>query len=144
MSTEESDFERVSEMIKEKPKRSFKDSFLLILAAILILAGGAWQYHVLIDLLLFIPEELVPIVLLQAVEGFYFGVLMAALLFVSSAVMYLVNQKIGAVGGLICSGIGFFVPGSGFVIGPILGLIAGFDILMVSKPPEVGDPNEIL
>ena len=144
MSTDESNFERVSDMIKEKPKRSFKNSFLLILAAILILAGGAWQYHISFDLFLFIPEELVPIVFLQAVEGFYFGVLMASLLFVSSAVMYLVNQKIGAVAGLICSGIGLFVPGSGFVIGPFLGIIAGFNILMVSKPPEAGDPNEIL
>jgi len=144
MSTNGSSDERVSIMIKDRPKRPFKDPFLLMLAGILILGGGTWQWLLLNDSLLFYSEELIPLLLMQAIEGFYFGVLMATLLFVSSGVMCLANQKIGAVAGLICSGVGFFVPGSGFIIGPILGLIAGFDILMVSKPPEVGDPKEVL
>ncbi|MDO8124026.1 MAG: hypothetical protein Q6364_06570, partial [Candidatus Hermodarchaeota archaeon] len=80
----------------------------------------------------------------QTVEGFYLAIILGSLLFVSSAVMLLVNRQIGAVIGLICSVIGFFIPGSGFFIGPILGLIGGFDVLMVSKPPSVGDPNEVL
>ena len=58
--------------------------------------------------------------------------------------MLFFNRQIGAVIGLICSGVGFFIPGSGFIIGPIFGLIAGFNVLMVSKPPSVGDPNEVL
>ena len=136
--------ERVSEMIKDKPKRSLKDPFLLILAGILIFAASAWQLHLFTGSLLFLPEELVPLLSLHTMEGFYFGILMAGLLVVSGIVMFFANQKIGAVVGVICSGIGFFVPGSGFIIGPILGIIAGFDKLMVSKPLEVGDPNEVL
>jgi hypothetical protein len=131
-------------MIKDKPKRSIKDPFLLVLAGILVVGASAWQLYLLHDSLFFFPEELVPMLLMQAIEGFYFGALMAVLLFVSSGVMYLANQKIGAVVGLVCSGVGFLVPGSGFIIGPLLGIIAGFDKLMVSKPPEVGDPNEVL
>jgi len=144
MTTEGSSAVRVSAMIKDKPKRSLKDPFLLILAGILVLGASAWQLYLLNDSLLFYPEELVPVLSLQAIEGFYFGILMAMLLFISSGVMYLANRKIGAVVGLICSGVGFFVPGSGFIIGPVLGIIAGFDILMVSKQLEVGDPNEVL
>jgi hypothetical protein len=144
MSPDESDVEPVSEMIKDKPKRSFRDPSLLILAGFLIIGGSIWQLFRLTDIVPFLPEEQAFIFVTQTVEGFYLALILGSLLFVSSAVMLLVNQQIGAVIGLICSGIGFFIPGSGFFIGPILGLIAGFDILMVSKPPSVGDPNEVL
>jgi hypothetical protein len=144
MSPDESDVEPVSEMIKDKPKRSLRDPLLLILAGLLIIGGGIWQLYRLTDTVLFLPEELAHLLTRQTIEGFYLAIIFCALLFVSSAVMFLVNRQIGAVIGLICSGIGFFIPGSGFFIGPILGLIAGFDVLMVSKPPSVGDPNEVL
>lgn len=144
MSPDESDVEAVSEMIKDKPKRSFRDPLLLILTGFLIIGGGVWQLYRLTDTVPFLPEEFAPLFVLQTIEGFYLAIIIGSLLFVSSAVMLLVNRQIGAVIGLICSGIGFFIPGSGFFIGPILGLIAGFDVLMVSKPPSVGDPNEVL
>ena len=144
MSPDESDVEPVSEMIKDKPKRSFRDPLLLILAGLLIISGSIWQLFRLTDIVPFLPEEQALIVATQTVEGFYLALILGSLLFMSSAVMLLVNRQIGAVIGVICSGIGFFIPGSGFFIGPILGLIAGFDVLMVSKPPSVGDPNEVL
>jgi hypothetical protein len=144
MSPHEYNVEPVSEMIKDKPKRSFTDSLLLILAGILIIGSGIWQLTRLTDTVPFLPEELASLFVLQTIEGFYFALVIGALLFVSSAIMFFVNRQIGAVMGLICSGIGFLIPGSGFIIGPILGLIAGFDVLMVGKPPPVGDPNEVL
>ena len=144
MSSKDSSVERVSEIIEDSTKRSFKEPFLLILAGIFILVGSAWQLSNIFDLMQFLPEELIPLLLSQAVEGFYVGILIGILLFLSSIVMYLVNQTIGAVVGLICSGLGFFIPGSGFLIGPIFGLIACFNVLMASKPVAVGDPNEVL
>jgi hypothetical protein len=131
-------------MIKDKPKRSVKDPLLLILAGFLIIMSGLWQLSRLADTVPFLPEELTPIFVLNTIEGFYFSIIIGILLFGSSAVMFFANRQIGAVIGLICSGIGFLIPGSGFVIGPIFGLIAGFSVLMVSKPTPVGDPNEVL
>ncbi|MFX0169562.1 MAG: hypothetical protein ACFE89_09455 [Candidatus Hodarchaeota archaeon] len=144
MSSKDLVSEHVSEIIKDSTKRSFKEPFLLILAGVFILGGSAWQLFNISDLVQFLPEELIPLLLSQAVEGFYIGILIGALLFLSSAVMYLMNKTIGAVVGLICSSLGFFVPGAGFFIGPIFGLIACFNVLMVSKPIAVGDPNEVL
>lgn len=144
MSPDESDVEPVSEMIKDKPKHSFRDPLLLVLAGFLIIGGSIWQLFRLTDIVPFLPENQALIFATQTVEGFYLAIILGSLLFVSGAVMLLVNRQIGAVLGLICSGIGFFIPGSGFFIGPILGLIAGFDVLMVGKPPSVGDPNEVL
>ncbi len=144
MSPDESDIEPVSEMIKDKPKRSFRDPLLLTLAGFFIISGSIWQLFRLTDIVPFLPENQALIFVTQTVEGFYLAIILSSLLFVSSAVMLLVNRQIGAVLGLICSGIGFFIPGSGFFIGPILGLIGGFDVLMVSKPPSVGDTNEVL
>jgi hypothetical protein len=144
MPPNESTVEHVSEIIKDKPKRSAKDPLLLILAGFLIIMSGLWQLSRLAETVPFLPEELAPIFVLQTIEGFYFSIIIGALLFGSSAVMFFVKRQIGAVMGLICSGVGFFIPGSGFVIGPIFGLIAGFNVLMVSKPTPVGDPNEVL
>lgn len=144
MSHDGSRVEYVSEMIKDKPKRSFRDPFLLILAGILIIGCGLWQLIRLNDIVPFLPEELAPLVILQTIEGYYFSIILGSVLFMSSLIMLLVHQQVGAVMGLICSGIGFFIPGSGFIIGPILGVIGGFGVLMVSKPTEVGDPNEVL
>ena len=144
MSPNESDVEPVSEMIKDKPKRSFRDPLLLAFAGFLIIGGSIWQLFRLTDIVPFLPEAQALIFVTQTIEGFYLAIILSAVLFVSSGVMLLVNRQIGAVIGLICSGIGFFIPGSGFFIGPILGLIGGFDVLMVGKPPSVGDPNEVL
>ena len=144
MPPEEIQFEPVSEMIKDKPKRTLRDSLFQLLAGVLIIGGALLNLYRMTDFVRFLPDEMELIVFTQAIEAFYFSLIIGVLLFVSSALVYLSKNKIGAILGLICSFVGFLVPGAGFIIGPILGIVGGLNVLVVSKPPAVGDPDEIL
>ena len=134
----------VSEMIKGIPKRSLRDPVLFILVGILIVVGGFWQLNRQIELARYLPEGENAILIQQTMEGAILGLFIGAVLLVGSIIMHKVNRKIGGVVGFIFSLFGFYVPGTGFYLGPLLGIIVGINSLMANKPLEAMDPDEIL
>ena len=134
----------ISEMIKGDPQRPLREIIIALIASLIVLASSFWNYSLTLELMVLAPDQFAPGFLEIYNINFYLGLLAGGLILAGGFLTYLKRRRGGGTIIIGSSIFAFISPGAGFIIGPILGIVAGLLAFSEPKPPEPGTVTEVI
>ena len=138
----------ISSMIEGSPERSMREPAFSLFSGLIIMASSWWLYQTMVNLMGFIGPSIGPYIgvgfFIDLMLSMYIiGMFCGGMNLLGGLIMFMASPKAGGIITIIFS-IMSYIGGGGFMIGMILGIVAGALALQSKKPPEPGASTEIL